>query len=122
MDEGEWGSCLISKGSASLCFLLWRWCSVPKAGPAPSIISGLQTLPPWQRSQVEGSEAQIPIPELALVSPHPPYCLKPCALLVVYSISKENKFFLIAKGEKKNQKLITLLLKILDIKLQYTSE
>ena len=187
VDEGEWRSCLLSKGSDSLCFLLWRWCPVPKAGPAPSKISGLQTLPPWQRCQVEGSdgegsgtplqysclenpmdggawwaavhgvarsrtwlsdftlffpfhalekemathssvlawripgtgehgglpsmesnrvghdwsdlaaaaaegsEAQIPIPEWALVSPHPPYCLKPCALSVVHF--KGKKYF-----------------------------
>ena len=39
--------------------------------------------------------------------PHPPYCLKPCALLVVHSISKEKKFFNCQRETK--QKLITLL-------------
>lgn len=47
-----------------------------------------------KRCQVEGTEAQIPTPKWALwCPPRPPYCLRPCALLVVHFISKENKFF-----------------------------
>ena len=94
---------MISKGSASLCFSLWRWCSVPK-GYRKSTGTACISFPFWnlwfrlfllgKRCQVEGTEAQIPTPKRALwCPPHPPYCLRPCALLVVHLISKENKFF-----------------------------